>query len=69
MAETKPQTYHIYGRKTYPQPLEYVDKLSIDAENTLEQATRQHTEDGWVELVAIPETAIIQVISEGQGVA
>ena len=62
MSSNKPSMYHIYGRTSYPQPLEYVDKLLAREISELQQNARLHPHEGeWVELVAFPESAIIQV--------
>lgn len=63
--DTKHQTYQIFGRRIYDQPLQYIDKLSVTDSNTLEQNALQRVgETGWVELIALPESAIIQVIPQ-----
>ena len=59
MKESRLQTYLIYGRTTYTEPLEYVDKV-VTAEDVRQLPMK--AEDRWVELVAIPETAVIHVI-------
>jgi hypothetical protein len=47
--------YHIYGRTQYPQPLEFVQ--TVDQDTLVVPEGKE-----WVELIAFPETAIIQVI-------
>jgi len=57
MDENNKITYHIYGRTEYPQPLEFV--------KTVAQAElAEITGEGWLELIAFPETAVIQVIPQ-----
>jgi len=56
--------YRIYGRKEYPQPLEQVGRLAVEDSQALRQKAFQELgADGWVELVAVPESAVIPVIS------
>ena len=53
MNEQEEQIYQLYGRKSYEEPLAYV--------HTVTELPRED-EPGWVELVAVPETAVIRVI-------
>jgi hypothetical protein len=53
MNEQNKQTYQLYGRKRYEEPLAYVQTVA-----ELPQAN----ETEWVELVAVPETAVVHVI-------
>lgn len=63
MNELKSQIYLIYGRKTYPQPLEYIDALTVDDPGSLQHAADQLIgQQDWVELIAFPESAMIRVI-------
>jgi len=55
MNEDAKEIYHIYGRTTYAQPLEFVQTASRE-----ELALPEGEE--WVEVIAFPETAVIQVI-------
>ncbi len=65
MAKTARQRFYLFGRLTYQQPLAYVDQLSVEDPGNLAEAAWSHTgEVDWVELVAIPERAIIRVIPE-----
>lgn len=62
MSSNKPSMYHIYGRTSYPQPLEYVDQVLASEISELRQHAPSPGENrAWVELVAFPEYAIIQV--------
>ena len=58
MSQDDKVTYHIYGRKSYPQSLEFVDSVVVAAG---EDVPVPDGED-WVEVIAFPETAVIQVI-------
>ncbi|GEM_PF-4740102 len=62
---TNAQTFHLYGRKSYDQPLEHVGDLSLETSDTL-QAAAQQTATGqpWVELIAFPARAVIRVIPQ-----
>ena len=53
MNEREEQRYQLYGRKSYEAPLAYVRTV-----RELQDVDRT----GWVELVAVPETAVIRVI-------
>lgn len=53
MNERDKQTYQLYGRKSYEEPLAYVRTV---------KELRDVDRTGWVELVAVPEAAVIQVI-------
>jgi hypothetical protein len=53
MNERDKQTYQLYGRKSYEEPLAYVGTV---------RELRDIDRSRWVELVAVPETAVIQVI-------
>jgi len=58
MSENGKIRYHIYGRKSYPQPLEFVESVVI----TEGEEIPVPAGEDWVEVVAFPETAVIQVI-------
>ena len=66
MNQTPPQTYHLYGRNTYPQPLTFAGQVTIDDVARLkDEAMKLIGETDWIELVAIPETSLIPVIVGG----
>lgn len=66
MNQTPPQTYHLYGRKTYPQPLTFIRRLEVEAATSLHNVALQLAgENGLIELVAIPEASLIPVIVGG----
>lgn len=63
--------YMIFARKEYPQPLEQIGKLMIErgalagdapTAELARRAREQFGDEGWVEMVALPETAILRVI-------
>jgi hypothetical protein len=56
--EQKMRQYHIYGRKFYAEPLAYVQSRNAQTMDFLP------TPEGgdWVEVVAFPASAVIQVI-------
>lgn len=58
MKQGATDTFHIFGRKSYSQPLELVDIVTIP------QGRRPELPEGpdWVEVIAIPQAAIIRVI-------
>lgn len=58
MSEDGKVKYHIYGRKSYPQPLEFVESVAVAEGEDIPVPEGE----GWVEVVAFPETAVIQVI-------
>ena len=63
------QTYHVFGRKSYPQPLTFVGQVeAVDAARLNEAAMQLAGENGWVELVAIPASSITPVIVGGEPV-
>jgi len=64
MNQTHPQTYHLYGRKTYPQPLTFVGQLQIENATSLkDEAVKLVGDSSWVELIAIPESSSVPVIA------
>ena len=58
--EQKTTRFHIYGRKSYAQPLAYVQTISASTINSLPAPEG----DEWVEVVAFPASAVIQVIPQ-----
>jgi hypothetical protein len=64
-------TYLIFARKAYQQPLEWIGQLMVedgatptDAETAelARRAQEQFGSEGWVEMVAIPASAVVRVI-------
>jgi hypothetical protein len=60
--------YLIFARKAYQQPLELLGLLRVEGEaeagetRLTEQARGQFGGEGWIEMIAIPQSAIAQVI-------
>jgi hypothetical protein len=60
--------YLIFARKAYQQPLELLGLLRVEGEadtgqtRLVEQARGQVGWEGWIEMIAIPQSAIAQVI-------
>jgi hypothetical protein len=60
--------YLIFARKTYPQPLELLGQIRVageppnDKPGLVEQSRQQFGVEGWIEMIAIPQTAAIRVI-------
>ena len=60
-------TYLVFGRKDYQQPLVFVEKLTVNKQRDFKQSVFESTgKEGWIELVAIPENAIEHVVREGK---
>ena len=60
------QTYHIFGRKAYAEPLTFVQQFQVETEQDLDQAVDALKQDpDWVELVAIAESNMVEVRFEG----
>ena len=55
--KTKEDVYDLYGRKAYADPLQYVKSMPAGELGGLDV-----DEEGWVELVAFPASAAVQVI-------
>jgi hypothetical protein len=51
-------TYHLYGRTEYSKPLEFVEAVTV-AWNEKPGIPEGKV---WLELIAFPETAVVQVI-------
>ena len=60
--------YLIFARKTYHQPLELLGPLRVEGKAEANQtrltelAPGQYGKEGWIEMIAIPQSAIAQVI-------
>ena len=60
--------YLIFARKAYERPLELLGQVRVDGEppnnkpRLVEQARQQFGLEGWIEMIAIPQTAAIRVI-------
>jgi hypothetical protein len=56
--EQKTGQYHIYGRKSYAQPLTYIQTIHAPTVHSLPEL-----EGGeWVEVIAFPASAVVRVI-------
>ena len=63
LPEIQPQTFYIYGRKLYPQPLGYIDQIEVGDPARLKEIVFERVgRTGWVELVAFASSAAIRVI-------
>lgn len=57
--------YLVFARKEYQQPLEWIGTLTFDndAQQTeLDQRARERFGNEWLEMVAVPRPAALQVI-------
>ena len=64
-------TYLIFARKEYQQPLELIGDINFDgmpSESELDKRARsQFNGNGWLEMVAVPVTSVINVIPTEAG--
>ncbi len=60
MNQSTNEAYHIYGRTSYAQPLEFIESVTLSKGQT----PRAPEGQDWVELIAFPEKAIIRVIPQ-----
>jgi hypothetical protein len=60
--------YLIFARKTYHQPLALLGPLRVEGEaeagqpRLVERVHGQFGREGWIEMIAIPQSAVAQVI-------
>jgi hypothetical protein len=58
--------YLIFARKAFQQPLELLGQVRgegvTDAARLAEQARERFGAEGWIEMIAIPQAAVAQVI-------
>jgi hypothetical protein len=60
--------YLIFARRAFQQPLELLGALRVDDEaqagktGLAERARGQFGQEGWIEMIAIPRSAVVQVI-------
>ena len=60
---TQVQLFHVYGRKAYPEPLSFVGEFQARDPQALKSGMlADQGESSWVELIAFPARAVIQVI-------
>ena len=55
--------YQIYGRMAYETPLTFVRELVVE-ESVRDEALALLGDESWIEVIAIPEEKLIQVIGE-----
>ncbi len=65
LKRTVADTFYIYGRRKYTEPLEEVRALHVAAGQDPQSLAMQslNTEE-WLELIAFPAQAVIQVLTE-----
>lgn len=62
MSEDSKIVYQIFGRTAYALPLEYVQSVEVADANELQMPEGEN----WVELIAFPKSAAIQVIPHSE---
>ncbi len=66
--EIESQIYYIYGRRSYTESLSLVDQVQInDLAGLRDIVIKKVGESGWIELIAFPAKATIQVIPRELG--
>jgi hypothetical protein len=55
--------FYIYGRTSYEKPLTFVTEMTVQTAVQEEALAELGTEE-WIELIAIPPSALIHVIGE-----
>lgn len=60
--EVKEEQYHVYGRKAYAEPLQYVMSVSASGIDSVAADSPEAGEEDWIELIAFPASAAIHVI-------
>lgn len=61
---SKDVAFQLYGRKKYERPLTFIQTITVSNDILKQKALQQVGAEGWVELVAIPTTALIHVIGK-----
>lgn len=57
--------YMIFARKAYGQPLTEIGAVSVDAPEHVEAAAlAAYPDDDWIEMVAVPLTAIVSAFEK-----
>lgn len=57
-------TYLVFARKVYEEPLEELGTVSAaDAETARQAALKIYPDDDWLEMIAIPKHHVVPVIS------
>jgi hypothetical protein len=60
--------YLIFAHRSYEQPLELLGPLRVEGEAEMDHARlaavacRQFGKEEWIEMIAIPQSAVVQVI-------
>jgi len=63
LPSTELEIFYIYGRKSYPQPLGFVDQIEVGDPGRLKEIVFERVgRTGWVELVAFSASAAVRVI-------
>ncbi len=62
MSKNGDVAYHIYGRTGYSQPLEFIQVVTV---SRFEKPPIPKNET-WLELIAFPQSAIVQVLPRGK---
>ncbi|MDX1688994.1 MAG: hypothetical protein R3248_13515 [Candidatus Promineifilaceae bacterium] len=60
--KTKEEAFHVYGRKAYEEPLQYVKSVPGADVDAVAVEDVESDEGDWVELIAFPASAAIRVI-------
>jgi 1,2-phenylacetyl-CoA epoxidase PaaB subunit len=59
-------TYDVFARKAHPEPLKYIGSVEADDDEAATTASlaQYGPEREWLEMVAVPQQAVIMVFSE-----
>lgn len=60
--KTKEEQFHVYGRKAYEEPLQYVKSVPAADVDAVAAKEAESGEEDWVELIAFPASSAIRVI-------
>ncbi|MDX1416608.1 MAG: hypothetical protein R3293_20580 [Candidatus Promineifilaceae bacterium] len=55
--------YQIYGRTRYEQPLKFIKEIVVN-QSVAQEALEAVGNEGWVELIAIPASALVPVLGK-----
>jgi hypothetical protein len=61
------EQYRVFGRTSYPEPLEYRETLAAPDDDAAARAALERHGPRWVELVLIPEGAIHWILGPPEG--
>ena len=59
------QTYVVFARRESQEPLTKIGMVTVKEGSSVEDSVRDQHGEEWIELVAIPDTAIEWAIGEG----